>query len=101
MISYVIFNFIYMDLLQTDYWLQSNIMSDEQLEDDSYVNGYFFECGYQSMQLMKNLGSTLAYLIIYFVLWFLVGIFFLLKRIPKIEIVYSKLLSKLKWTWSL
>ena len=66
-----------MDLLYTDKWLNPLIFSDENGvsnadDEDSNnqneaLNPYFEENGFSSKILIKNLGSTFVYLILYIV----------------------------------
>ncbi|TNV86287.1 hypothetical protein FGO68_gene17282 [Halteria grandinella] len=61
----IVLQFIYLDILQTDKWLtpifakdrdeQGNLLQDEPLSE------YFEQSGFQSMLMLKNLGSTLIF----------------------------------------
>ncbi len=53
------------------------------------------------MKIISNLGSTVAYLIAFIVLWVFLGILYFMKSISTIETIYNYLLSHMKWTWSL
>jgi hypothetical protein len=53
-------------------------------EDDKGLNNYFEENGFQSKLLMKNIGSTFFFLMLYFFTWFILGLCHLLKALsPK------------------
>jgi hypothetical protein len=62
--------FICMDLLQTDRWLAPLIFNEgtanegEDNEDEA-LNQYFDENGFSTKVLIKNLGSTFVYIVIY------------------------------------
>jgi hypothetical protein len=53
-----------MDGLMTDKWLPQLLMSEEERFEDRPMSLYFENNGYQSMNVMKNLGSTSIYLIL-------------------------------------
>jgi hypothetical protein len=55
-----------MDVLMTDKWLPQLLMSEEKRFEDRAMSLYFENNGYQSMNVMKNLGSTGIYLILNF-----------------------------------
>ncbi|TNV86502.1 hypothetical protein FGO68_gene6797 [Halteria grandinella] len=58
---------IYLDLLLTDKWMQpllQRIYYHLELEDDEAINSFIDGQGFQSKQLLFNLGSTLVFLII-------------------------------------
>jgi hypothetical protein len=63
-----ILKFIYFDMLMTDKWFnqlfygKKNLKTDE--ETDYALNYYFDFNGFESMSLVKNLGSTFIYLLI-------------------------------------
>jgi hypothetical protein len=77
-IQAVILKFLYLDVLMTDEWLypliskeeeellDSSIPDDEDDEiwQDKAINEYFEQNGIQSMFAVKNLGSTLVYLVV-------------------------------------
>ncbi|TNV86833.1 hypothetical protein FGO68_gene14517 [Halteria grandinella] len=64
-IQSVFLSFIYMDLLQTDVWLNSLIYPDSNDEVDHGLNAYFELNGLQSTKLVKNLGSTFVFLVVF------------------------------------
>jgi hypothetical protein len=53
-----------MDGLMTDKWLPQLLMTEEERFEDRPMSLYFENNGYQSMNVMKNLGSTAIYLIL-------------------------------------
>jgi hypothetical protein len=77
-IQAVILKFLYLDVLMTDEWLYPLISKEEEElldksipdeEDDEVwvdkaINEYFEQNGIQSMFAVKNLGSTLVYLVV-------------------------------------
>ena len=64
-------NLIYVDLLMTDRWLLPFFYKKGEVDDDTQVmNEYFSENGFESMTLVKNLGSTFLYLLVYLSLIF-------------------------------
>jgi hypothetical protein len=65
-------NFIYLDLLMTDLWLFPLLFPPKPPGEDGNameqpLNMYFEENGFQSKALIKNLGSTFIYLLLYLV----------------------------------
>ena len=65
--------FIYMDLLQTDRWLPQLFYSEDELASDEPLNAYFDLNGLSSRSVIRNLGSTFVFLLIFLFLQF-VGI---------------------------
>jgi hypothetical protein len=70
LIQSTILNFIYLDILQTSSWLvpylsKKNADDDGVAEEDTVLNAYFDNSGFSSMNMLKNLGSTLVYLVLY------------------------------------
>jgi len=70
-----------MDLLQTDRWLaplifvESNAETDEEDKDgDNALNQYFDENGFSTKVLIKNLGSTFVYMVIYCIILLMIPI---------------------------
>ena len=57
-------NFIYLDILQPQFWLIPVIFPDDDGRNDYALNPQFDMNGYSSMILIKNLGSTFVYLMI-------------------------------------
>ena len=87
-IQAVILKFLYLDVLMTDEWLYPLISKEEEEllnksipdeEDDEVwvdkaINEYFEQNGIQSMFAVKNLGSTLVYLVVV-IFFFIVLVF--------------------------
>lgn len=96
-ISYVIYNLIFMDILQTEEWLLPESMRGD---DDGALNSFFYESGFSSKKLMPNLGSTLVYIMIYLGAWLFILIFWLFKEQELEKMLYEFLLSRMKWNWS-
>lgn len=68
-----------MDILQTDRWLTSLFFDEDQpTELDHYLNSYFDESGFGSLAYLKNIGSTIVYLVIYLLVILLIGLMRLL-----------------------
>jgi len=67
-------NFIYLDILQAELWLfpllfPAKHQGEDDLEDmDQPLNLFFDENGFESKALIKNLGSTFVYLVLYMLL---------------------------------
>ena len=71
MIQAVLLNFIYLDILYTERWFP-DFMKYLELDldfEDYPLNSHFNENGFQSLTLLKNIGSTFFFLIIYILLW--------------------------------
>ena len=75
---------IYFDVLQTDLWL-NNILSERlgkndkgQILEDVAINDKFNEFGLSSKNQLKNLGSTLVYLVFILLLFALLGFLIIL-----------------------
>jgi hypothetical protein len=64
-IQRVLISFIYLDALQTEKWLVPLFFKDaeDEANPDHAVNSFFEQNGFQSMNIVKNLGSTFVYLI--------------------------------------
>jgi hypothetical protein len=87
-IQAVILKFLYLDVLMTDEWLYPVISKeeeelldtsipddeDDEIWQDKAINEYFEQNGIQSMFAVKNLGSTLVYLVVV-IFFFIVLVF--------------------------
>jgi hypothetical protein len=87
-IQAVILKFLYLDVLMTDEWLYPLISKeeeelldtsipddeDDEIWQDKAINEYFEQNGIQSMFAVKNLGSTLVYLVVV-IFFFIVLVF--------------------------
>ena len=62
-------NFIYLDILQTSTWLIPMMFPDDDGSNDYALNPQFDLNGFNSMVLVKNLGSTFVYLIVLILLF--------------------------------
>ncbi len=80
----VLVNFIYFDILMTEKWLPSFLNwingEDTNNEVDSPLNNFFEENGFSSKLFMKNIGSTLVFLILYIFLWLIIGLLSILSN---------------------
>ncbi|TNV87094.1 hypothetical protein FGO68_gene10709 [Halteria grandinella] len=65
MIQQIMFQIVYLDLLQTDKWLPELLFSKKVLSQDEGLNEYFELNGLESTKLLINLGSTLIFLIVF------------------------------------
>jgi hypothetical protein len=78
--------------------LWSYVGLDYDSIDDNPLNEYFSENGFDSTLFIKNLGSTLIFVLLYFLSWF---VLLLLKisilKFPGIEKLYKKLKMHLIW----
>ena len=81
--------FIYLDILYPELWLEDamqyafRIDIEEDLIQDEPVNLQFKEFGYQSKQFIKNSGSSLVFLILFFIYWLIIILIFKLSRFSK------------------
>ena len=75
-IQSALIGFICMDLLQTDKWLANFSLFNEfyisssngeesEFNEETPLNPYFEENGFETMVLVKNLGSTFVYLFLF------------------------------------
>jgi hypothetical protein len=70
--------------------------------DDNPLNGYFSENGFESTLFIKNIGSTLIFVLLYFFLWFfLLLLKSLTHKLKVIEKLYKKLKLHLIWNGSI
>jgi hypothetical protein len=60
-IQSIILGFIYMDMLQTDEWLNPMLFTKKELEDAKPLNKFFDENGFSSCIFIVNLGSTFIF----------------------------------------
>ena len=66
--------------------------------DDHGINKYFADNGFQSLLAIKNLGSTLFFIIFYFLAWFMLLILKIISIfIGSIDNKTKKLKTKLMW----
>lgn len=100
MISDVLLNLIYIDILYTEKWfpqLLEYLRFDLNFQDKP-INSYFNQNGFQSMLLIKNLGSTFFFILFYFLAWSLLLSFKLASIfIDWFDKVAKKLESVLIW----
>jgi hypothetical protein len=66
--------------------------------DDHPINTHFDQNGFQSLLIIKNLGSTLFFIFFYFISWFIL-LFFKIASIfiDKLVNISKKLESKIIW----
>ena len=70
LINSVMLNLVYVDILQTERWLNKWFFDDNQItEHDTPLNGYFDENGLSSLSSIKCYGSTLVYRAVLLVLF--------------------------------
>jgi hypothetical protein len=70
LIQSIILNFIYLDIMQTGSWLSpflksTNIDDEGIVQEETSLNSYIENSGFQSMNMVENLGSTIIYIGIY------------------------------------
>jgi hypothetical protein len=106
-------NLIYMDLLLSEMWIPQLFYGANNLDEDNEpLNSFFDENGYSSKYLLKNLGSTLAFLFAYLGLWFFLLFLKLLSLFSARYLIfltitysallgYQKLKTKLMWRLSI
>jgi hypothetical protein len=68
LLQHIFLNLIYMDVFQTNDWLPQLFLSsaddfDEDLSDP--LNHFFDENGFSSLNAIRNLGSSLLFVMIY------------------------------------
>ncbi|TNV87100.1 hypothetical protein FGO68_gene11553 [Halteria grandinella] len=98
LITTIIMNLIYMDLLQTDLWINNIIDLDS--EDDDAICPSFKLAGYSSKLTIKNLGSTFVFIFIlaaYQMGLLLTKIFTIFFTIEKVMNVFQKAKASLYW----
>ena len=83
MIQNILLGFIYMDGLMTDKWLPQLLMTEEELFEDRPMSLFFENNGYQSMNVMKNLGSTSIYFVVMFLIFAI--LFLILIPLSRVE----------------
>jgi hypothetical protein len=85
MIQQVLLNLIYFDILYTELWFPELLarLSIKMDQEDKGLNSYFEENGFNSKLLMKNIGSTFFFIIIYCVLWMILGLSRILTPLSK------------------
>ena len=103
MVQTVLLNFIYLDILLTDLWMPALFHTTvEDLEKNGGINSFFEDNGFSSKFLIKNLGSSFVYMVVY--LGVLV-IYFLLLVLSKVLTFLSRpvdfLHKKLFWDYTL
>ena len=77
----VMLSLIQADVMFTEHWLPQIFYGKyASLEDSEAMNEFIEEGGYQSMQSVKNLGSTLVYLWVYCASWAVLGLVIFLSR---------------------
>ena len=64
-IQSIILGFIYMDMLQTDEWLNPMLFTEKELEDAKPLNKFFDENGFSSCNFIVNMGSTFIFFMFY------------------------------------
>ncbi len=80
-IQSMILDFIYVDALQTDLWLNPMLFNSTDLENEEAINPFFDENGFQSCIFIVNIGSTYVYLLIYGAIMFILFILRLFRLI--------------------
>ncbi len=69
LIQAVMMKYIYFDILFTEHWnsefMNSLGLDIENIEDDKSFSSQFSENGFESMQFLKNSGSSVIFLLLY------------------------------------
>ena len=76
-VQQIFMNFVYFDVFYVDQWVPPTLKKVSLNMDipEDPINDYFQENGFEVKFLMKNIGSTFIFLLIYFITW---GIYFIL-----------------------
>lgn len=96
--------FIFLDILQTDLWLNKYLANEYTDIDDAYspLNYYFDRAGFSSFIIMINLGSSFVYLAMILSMYALLPIIYILTPCLPIAIrLYNKLNGMLFWNFSI
>jgi hypothetical protein len=100
MVSGALINLIYFDILYTERWFpdfMESIKFDFNI-DDHPLNVYFDQNGFQSLLIIKNLGSTLFFIIFYLIAWVMLLILKIASIfIEQVNYVVKKLETTLMW----
>jgi hypothetical protein len=68
-------NLIQVDIFMSENWLPQIFYGSGHLSEDiEPLNIFFDDNGYSSKSIIKNIGSALVFLVIYFSLWILIVI---------------------------
>ena len=70
-VQQIFMNFVYFDVFYVDQWVPPTLKKvsiDMNVPEDP-INDYFKDNGFEVKFLMKNIGSTLIFLIIYIIAW--------------------------------
>lgn len=82
LIQSVLLKFIYFDILYTELWMMEFMkkigINFDYVEDDQALNFIFSDNNFQSMQFLKNAGSSTIYVIMYFFAWIVFMMIYLL-----------------------
>jgi hypothetical protein len=66
LINNVIMSFIYVDIFLSDKWMPQLFYGLERInEDNEPLNSFFDESGYSSTMLLKNINSSLVFILVY------------------------------------
>ena len=77
MLQSVLYNLIFMDVMQTDSWLLKVFYQDKgNVIDNIAMNPYFEDNGFQSTQALKNFGSTILFVLLYLFGWVMIVILY-------------------------
>ncbi len=71
----IFYNLIYVDILITDAWIPRIFYGMQYTTVDcEALNPFIDENGYNSLVVLRNLGSTLVFIVMYLGLWGVIGI---------------------------
>ncbi len=101
-IQAVLIKLIYFDILYTELWLPQFMeklgFNFDSIADDSPVNVFFEENGFQSKQFLKNSGSTIVYILLYLASWvFLFVLNLFSSSFTRIEKLKTQIEDQLMW----
>jgi hypothetical protein len=103
LINNVMLSLIYVDIFMSDEWLPELIYRESYLTKDiEPLNSFFDDNGYSSKSFIKNVGSALVFLVIYFALFLILGLLRILGSFSaKSMNLFKKLKKKLFWGLSI
>ncbi|TNV87025.1 hypothetical protein FGO68_gene14976 [Halteria grandinella] len=101
MIQNVMLNFIYLDILKTDQWFIPYVFGVEDEEEaDRGLNSFFDQNGFSSVNSLKNLQSSLIYVILILLLYSAMMFFRLMgDHFARLQKLAESMESKLVWNY--
>lgn len=103
-VQQIFMNFVFFDIFYVDQWVPPTLKKvsiDIDVPEDP-MNDYFKDNGFEVKFLMKNIGSTLIFLILYIIAWGILSILVIFgKCFQMIHSLQLKLKKILMWNGSL